>query len=267
MISVIVPTHNRRERLERKLRGLEAQTGEFEVVVVADGCTDDTVAFLADYRPVYPLKVLYTDGKGPAFARNRGTEAAEGEILLFSDDDVLPGPGWIQAHQDAHSEAKTVAVGRLVLPPELRNSGATDLPGPRVFWWNVTGNNTSLPKSLFDEIGGYDEAFSAYGGEDPDLGYRLVRAGGRLKFLAAAEGVHEAYEHQKGALLRAKAAGEAHVRVWKKHGDPKIAWALGVHPALLVLKMTALPWLKGLIGPRGDRELAYSWGAWNQLSA
>lgn len=272
MISVIVPTHNRRAALERKLRALEGQTGDFEVIVVADGCSDDTHPFLADYQPPYPLRTLETEasygqGKGAAYARNRGAETAQGKILLFSDDDVMPGQGWIQAHGNAHFGTREVAVGRLVLPPDLKNSGAAELNGPGAFWWNVTGNNTSLPKALFEEVGGYDEAFSGYGGEDPDLGYRLAQAGARIKFLAGALAVHEAYDHQQGALARAKAAGEAHVRVWKKHGDPKIAWALGVHPALLVVKMTTLPWLKGLIGPRGDRELAYSWGAWDQLSA
>ncbi|GEM86242.1 glycosyltransferase family 2 protein [Meiothermus granaticius] len=270
MISVIVPTHNRRAALERKLRALEGQPGSFEVIVVADGCTDDTQQFLAEYHPPYSLRVLETgrgDGRGVAFARNRGAEAARGDLLLFSDDDVVPQPGWIQAHQNAHSGASVVAVGRLLLPPDLRNSGAAELRGPRVFWWNITGNNTSLPKPLFEKVGGYDEAFSAYGGEDPDLGYRLGRAGARIQFVAAAEAVHEAYDHQKGALARAKAAGEAHVRVWKKYGDPKIAWALGVHPVLLGVKMATLPWLRTLIGPRADRELAYSWGAWNQRSA
>lgn len=267
MVSVIVPTHNRREMLEKKLRALETQTGDFEVIVVADGCQDSTADFLAHYGPGYAFQTLHTDGKGPAFARNRGAETARGQTLLFSDDDVMPSRGWIQAHQNAHSGAKTVALGRLVLPPDLKNSGAAALSGPSVFWWNITGNNTSLPKSLFDEIGGYDETFSTYGGEDPDLGYRLMKAGARLKFVGQAEALHEAYDHQKGALAKARAAGEAHVRVWKKHRDPKIAWALGVHPALLVLKMTTLPWLKALLGPGGDRELAYSWGAWNQLSA
>lgn len=272
MISVIVPTHNRRAALERKLRALEGQTGDFEVIVVADGCTDDTRKFLADYQPPYPLWPLetgagYGQGQGAAYARNRGAETARGKVLLFSDDDVMPATGWLAAHAAAHGDRKAVAVGRLVLPPDLKNSGAAELRGPRAFWWNVTGNNTSLPKALFEEVGGYDEAFSSYGGEDPDLGYRLARAGARIKFLAGGAAVHEAYDHQQGALARAKAAGEAHVRVWRKHGDPKIAWALGVHPALLVMKMTTLPWLKALIGPRGDRELAYSWGAWNQLSA
>ncbi len=272
MISVIVPTHNRRELLEKKLRGLEAQQGEFEVIVVADGCTDDTQAFLRDYRPPYSLQVLqtgdsYGQGSGAANARNQGARAAKGDILLFSDDDVMPQVGWIEAHQKAHTEPRTVAVGRLILPPELRGSGAAELMGPRVFWWHVTGNNTSMPKALFEEVGGYDPAFSAYGGEDSDLGYRLMRAGVRLVFVREAVALHEAPEHRTRAVQKARQAGAAHVQVWQKHNDPRIAWALGVHPTLLAVKMALLPSLKGLLGRRGDYELAFAWGAWEALEA
>lgn len=268
MISVIVPTHNRRALLEKKLRALEAQQGEFEVIVVADGCTDDTVEWLGRYPAGLPLRCLETEGKGAAYARNRGAQVAGGEILLFSDDDVIPGPGWIAAHQRAHSSPKTVAVGRLLLPPQLKSSGAAELLGPALFWWNATGNNTSLPRSLFETVGGYDpERFAGYGGEDPDLAYRLRKAGARFVFAKEAEAVHEAWDHHGSALSRARKAGAAHMRVYRKHQDPAIAWALGVHPALLVLKMTLLPWTKGLWGPRGDYELAYAWGAWEEYRA
>ncbi len=272
MISVIVPTHNRRELLEKKLRGLEAQQGEFEVIVVADGCTDDTQAFLRDYRPPYSLQVLqtgdsYGQGSGAANARNQGARAAKGDILLFSDDDVMPQVGWIEAHQKAHTEPRTVAVGRLILPPELRGSGAAELMGPRVFWWHVTGNNNSMTKAMFEEEGGYDPAFSAYGGEDSDLGYRLMRAGVRLVFVREAVALHEAPEHRTRAVQKARQAGAAHVQVWQKHNDPRIAWALGVHPTLLAVKMALLPSLKGLLGRRGDYELAFAWGAWEALEA
>jgi len=265
MISVIVPTHNRRAALERKLRALEGQPGSFEVIVVADGCTDDTQQFLAEYHPPYSLRVLETgrgDGRGAAFARNRGAEAARGDLLLFSDDDVVPQPGWIQAHQNAHSRASVVAVGRLLLPPDLRNSGAAELRGPRVFWWNITGNNTSLPRPLFEKVGGYDEAFSAYGGEDPDLAYRLMKAEARLVYVPEALAIHEAWDYPAQALKKARQAGAAQMRVWLKHRKPDIAWALGVHPALLAFKMALLPSLKVFIGSKADGELAYCWGAW-----
>ncbi len=270
MISVIVPTHNRRELLEKKLRGLETQQGEFEVIVVADGCSDDTVTFLQTYQPAYPLELIQTPGLGAAGARNRGAEIARGDILLFSDDDVMPQPGWIEAHQKAHTRPRTVAVGRLELPLELRGTGAAELKGPRAFWWNITGNNTSMPKALFKEVGGYDPAFSGYGGEDPDLGYRLMRAGARLVFVREALAVHEAFDYRGKALEKARQAGAAHVRVCKKHNDPRIAWALGVHPTLVALKLALLPSFKGLWGLRGDYELAYAWGAseaWNPPSA
>lgn len=272
MISVIVPTHNRRALLEKKLRSLETQAGEFEVVVVADGCTDDTLLFLQDYHPPYPFQVLQTGegygrGSGAANARNQGAKAAKGELLLFSDDDVMPQAGWIEAHRRAHARPRTVAMGRLMLPPELRGTGAAELLGPKAFWWHVTGNNTSMPRSLFEEVGGYDPAFSAYGGEDSDLGYRLMRAGARLVFVRDAVALHEALGHRTGAIQKARQAGAAHVRVWKKHGDPRIAWALGVNPTLLVVKMALLPSLKGLLGSRGDYELAFAWGAWEALEA
>ncbi|AEB11013.1 glycosyltransferase family 2 protein [Marinithermus hydrothermalis] len=264
-LSVIVPTHNRLELLRRKLAALEAQDLEperFEVVVVADGCTDGTLDWLRAQRPPFALKVLETPGKGPAYARNRGAEAARGRVLVFSDDDAIPRPAWLRAHRQAHRAPRTVAVGRLVLPPALKGSGAAELAGPPVFWWNATGNNTSLSRALFQEVGGYDEGFDGYGGEDPDLGYRLLRAGARFVFVPRAEAIHEAWDHRSSALERAYKAGGAHVRVWKKHKDARIAWALGVHPALLGLKLATLPWLKGLMGRWGAYELAYARGAW-----
>lgn len=264
MISIIVPTHNRRTLLEKKLLALEGQGTGFEVIVVADGCSDDTPSFLDGYKPAYPLRVIYTEGRGAAQARNQGAAQARGEILLFSDDDVIPAAGFVQAHQQAHTQPHTVALGRLVLPQKLKGSGAAELPGPRVFWWNATGNNTSLSKALFEAVGGYDqEHFGGYGGEDPDLGYRLKKAGARFVFVPEAQAIHEAWDHSRNRMNKARQAGEAHMRVYHKHGDAAIAWALGVHPALLTLKLATLPWLKGLLGQRGDYELAYAWGAWS----
>jgi GT2 family glycosyltransferase len=265
MISVVVPTHNRKSLLERKLQALEGQPDAFEVIVVADGCTDDTLEWLEQYPAGFPLRLLETEGKGAAYARNRGAEIAQGDILLFSDDDVIPGPGWIAAHQRAHAGPKTVAVGRLVLPKHL--SKGVSFSGPRVFWWNVTGANTSLEKRLFEQVGGYDENFSDYGGEDPDLGYRLMKAGAKFVYAPAANAEHWDEGYGQNLMTKARKAGSAHMRVYRKYKDSSIAWGLGVHPALLVLKMTFLPWMKGLFGSRGDYELAYAWGAWEEYQA
>lgn len=262
-ISVIVPTHNRRALLEKKLRALESQQ-PFEVIVVADGCTDDTMTFLKKYNPAYALRVLETPGRGVSYARNLGAKKAAGDVLLFSDDDVIPQTGWIEAHKKVHGTSNRVGIGKLVLPRELLGTGAAELLGPQVYWWNITGNSSSIPKHLFMQVGGYDETFKDYGGEDPDLGYRLKKAGATLVFVQA-EALHEAWSHQDSALQKAYKAGAAHVKVWQKHNAAEIAWALGIHPVVLTIKRLVLPLIKPLLGQRIAYEIAYMKGALSEL--
>jgi glycosyltransferase involved in cell wall biosynthesis len=265
MISVIVPTHNRRTLLEKKLRALESQAQPFEVIVIADGCTDDTSKFLQNYKPSYPLRFLETSGKGAAFARNTGAKEARGERLLFSDDDVIPREGWLEAHQKVASP-NAVVVGKLILPSHLKN-GVT-MTGPKAFWWSTSGANTSLSKALFFHAGAYDESFAAYGGEDPDLGWRLKQSGAYFIFAEGALAEHWDEDFEPTLLQKARAAGKAHIRVWQKHQVNEVAWALGVHPGLLKVKKRILPWLKLLGHSRVIGEWAYVQGAleeWQSL--
>jgi glycosyltransferase involved in cell wall biosynthesis len=261
MMSVIVPTHNRRKLLEKKLKALEVHNPS-EVIVVADGCTDDTLELLRLYQPNYSLRFFETPGKGAAFARNAGAKEAKGDYLLFSDDDVISKVGWFEAHKNA-SGAMTVVVGKLVLPNHL-NHGAT-MTGPKAFWWNATGANTSMSKTLFFRAGGYDETFAAYGGEDPDLGWRLKQTGATFAFIEKALAEHWDEGFEQTLIQKATAAGKAHVKVWQKHQASEIAWALGVHPVMLGVKRIVLPLLKPMIGNRGDYEIAYMQGALSEL--
>ena len=96
-ITVVVVTYNRGELVERTLRAVLDQDGvPFEVVVVDDGSTDATPKVLAaidDRR----LRVLRQDNAGMSSARNAGLAAAEGESVVFLDDDDVPEPGWLAA--------------------------------------------------------------------------------------------------------------------------------------------------------------------------
>jgi glycosyltransferase involved in cell wall biosynthesis len=267
-ISVIVPTHNRRALLERKLRALERELGDFEIIVVADGCADGTLEFLQNFGTKLDVQVLELPGLGAAAARNAGVQASSGRVLLFSDDDVIPRSGWVLAHANAHTgnsraEKNVVAVGRLELPAQLRD-GVSFL-GPKALWWNATGANSSMSRDLFDRAGGYDEAFREYGGEDPDLGFRLLKSGANFVFLDRAVAEHWDEGFLSSLRKKARAAGIAHVRVWRKNGDARIAWALGVHPVLLGLKRVLLPVLSPVLGSRGVYEREYARGARDAL--
>jgi len=259
-ISVVVPTHDRRSLLERKLRALEGEEASFEVVVVADGCTDGTERFLARYQPGYPLSWATTPGRHAAHARNKGARMARGSVLLFSDDDMIPRPGWLARNLALHELPDRVGVSRQVLPPHL-SRGAT--LGRVNGWWNAVGGSLSMRAELFAAVGGYDDSFDGYGGEDADLGYRLKGAGAEFRFLPDA--VVEHWDEDRAADLEAKAraAGAAHVRVWRKHGRPEVAWALGVHPALLGAKRLLLAKSFRLLwgDERYRYEAAYAAGA------
>src|SRR5205085_138216 len=100
---------DRYESLRRSLDALEAQSQppeSFEVVAVADGCSDQTVERLREYRPPFSFRLLTQPARGAAAARNHGAEQACGNLLLFLDDDIEPAPGLIVAHRTAHQRQR-----------------------------------------------------------------------------------------------------------------------------------------------------------------
>lgn len=190
-ISIVIPTQNKWRSLARTLASLERidpAGGRFNVIVVDDASTDETEGWLARYRPVFPIQRVRTTRKhGPASARNRGSRLADGDILLFLDDDMECDPGLVEAHMAHHRSADDVAVvGRVLYHPELRRSAltryfdaqhkghASPLCPPARF----ASNNLSLSRALFERVGLFDESFTCVGLEDVELGMRLARIPG-----------------------------------------------------------------------------------------
>src|SRR5262245_27713292 len=127
--SVIIPTYNRCADLKRVLDALCLQTyplKQFEVLVVADGCTDGTLAMLRNYRAPFALRIVEQSNQGPGAVRNRGAFLACGRLFLFLDDDVEPTPPLIEAHVEAHRHrASGVVLGPY--PPVCKGSGFLQL--------------------------------------------------------------------------------------------------------------------------------------------
>jgi GT2 family glycosyltransferase len=185
---------------------------------------------------------------------------AVGEVLLFSDDDVIAPAGWVAENRDLHRQRGRVGLSRQALPAHLRRGDALRAVHG---WWNTNGRSTSLRAELFRSVGGYDPRFSTYGGEDPDLGYRLWRAGARFSLLAGVTVEHWDERYGRDLESKGRSAGRAHVEVWRKHGDARIAWVLGVHPWMLRAKATLLAgWSRRFLGDdRWTWERAYAAGA------
>jgi glycosyltransferase involved in cell wall biosynthesis len=119
LVSIVIPTHNRALQLRQTLSALAAQTfphALMEVIVVADGCSDDTLRLMRENTRLYRqgigglLRTFEQPELGPAAARNLGARHAAGRILIFLDDDVEASP-W--ACRLAHPRARqTLRTGR-----------------------------------------------------------------------------------------------------------------------------------------------------------
>ena len=183
-VTVIVPTHNRANSL---LRCVSRMPADIELIVVDDGSTDHTPESML--RCMHPkLKYIRKANGGPASARNEGVRRSHGEVLIFTDDDCIPGDRW--AHNLASrllSEPPTIAgVGGRVLPlgggwVSRYSTFHRILEPPTSCSYLVTAN-CAYRRSVLTRVGGFDETIRQAGGEDPDLSFRVRRAGYRLVY-------------------------------------------------------------------------------------
>ena len=103
-ISVVIPTFNRRDILEKCLRALESQnTGseiaDYEVVLVDDGSTDGTPDWIRSSAAALPrVRLIEQSHGGPAEGRNRGVAHARGDVIVFIDSDLVVTPTFLACH-------------------------------------------------------------------------------------------------------------------------------------------------------------------------
>lgn len=174
-LSVVIPTRDRRALLRRCLDAVLEQQSDvaFEVVVVNDaGCPIGDIV-VGDER----VSLVEGSGRGPAAARNAGIALASGDIVLFTDDDVIPQPGWIQAAIAAMAQTPHAVgvVGRVESPaydPLYEHSVSNGTGLGCFLTCNVAYRRTALKAVL-----GFDEGFPYPAEEDRDLGYRMQQLG------------------------------------------------------------------------------------------
>lgn len=204
--SVIVPTYERRERLERCVRALADQSlarERFEVIVVDDGSAVRPRDVIERYAAAIDVRLIETEHGGPAKARNGGATAARGRYLVFTDDDCIPDRDWLSAiaatveanpgqavggavinalGDDAYSTASQMLIDFLY---EYFNVQAT---GGRFF---ITANLT-FPAKQFRAAGGFDVTFPLAAAEDRDMCDRWREHGHEILYCEEAV-VHHAH--------------------------------------------------------------------------
>ena len=290
-VSIIVPSYNRRDRLARLLAGLrrEHENGaRFEVVVGVDGSDDGTQAMLASLHSPFPLHATEQPRQGPSVARNAAIAAAQGDVLLFLDDDVWPHDGLVDRHVEVHRRQRSAAViGRMVAPPgralpiwldwentmlarHYRRLVAGEI---RPSWREFFTANASVRREHAAAIGGFDARFIR--GQDIEFAYRLAHIGLTFRFLWDAVVYHEpdrtlevwlrlAFERGRHHLMLEREMGLAEDRFmredWRSlHPMNRLLarWSTG-HPRRSRVIAGALRRAMTSVGPRRARLLLCS---------
>ncbi len=228
MLSVIIPTFNRCQYLERSLLTILLQecSQPYEVIVIDTG-DDDTETVLSErFSCVQYYK--RDNSSNRSMIRNLGAEMALGDILVFIDNDMLVPPGYLEAHCSVHKDKENgvgLALRRYLLKvcwdsvqgyrfledfllmekwPWIRDPSdpilmqyVTNHTGFDDDWFRCYSHGLSVRKDFFEEAGGFDPNFGEkWGLEDVELGYRLGRMGAKFELLQGVDAYHQHHNTQ-----------------------------------------------------------------------
>ena len=188
-VSLVIPAYNEEEYLPLCLESIKKQdyTEQYEVIVVDNASKDNTARIARDWG----AKVVYESKRSPACARQKGVEAATGEIIAFIDADSQAPACWLSTIVSRFArEQETVAIsgpyaycdaGRIAKIASYAGSFINiiiDQLFRKAFnkGGAIWGCNFAVRRSALLEIGGFDTSIRFYG-EEYELSLRLKRAG------------------------------------------------------------------------------------------
>jgi GT2 family glycosyltransferase len=249
LISVVIVTWNGREYLDACLTAVAAQVGvRTETILVDNASTDGTVAYVRERFPSVRVVAL-SENRGFAGGNNAGVREARGRFVALLNNDTVPEPTWLQQLARGVDEGSRFALvtSRIVYmhDPGLidsagdsllstggafkRHHGASvDVARESTEVFGVCGAACLMPKTVFDELGGFDEDFFA-SHEDVDLSYRARLLGYRCRYVA------DAVVRHHGSATIGRVSGFAIF-----HGQRNLEWLYvkNTPPSLL---LTTLP--------------------------
>ena len=201
-VSIVIPTYNRKPILEKCLRALENQklnenVGNYEIIVVDDGSTDETNSWIKNNKAILPHVVFHEQKHGgPALGRNLGVIKSRFEIIIFIDSDLIVLDNFIVSHVDKlvsffeRNNMKCFTYGSVINTSNFQNPQSEKNKLSDISFAYFATGNVAIPKKLLLSVGLFDTSFSLYGWEDLELGERLKKVGTKLIKCPKAIGFH-----------------------------------------------------------------------------
>ncbi|MGD8441447.1 MAG: glycosyltransferase [Holophagae bacterium] len=272
VLSIVIPTRNRRDILMVTLRALGHQRGldgRFQVIVVDDGSTDGTEKAVRDsFFEAFDQTMVAAGGAGPARARNLGIAAAAADRVLLLGDDTIPTSRALAHHLEAAGGREVAVQGRIEWDPDRPTSDVMAFLAPAgpqfwfrglvdggtVPWSQVLGSNLSAPTDWF-RAEPFDERFTDACMEDTELAWRWRCRGWSVVWSDRAVcHHHHHYDDIEPFVDRQRRAGRWARLAIRLH--PTMAFKLAGEPLLALPRKAVADAVRRLIG-RGRRADAW----------
>lgn len=225
LLSVVIPTYHRNDLLAKCLDRLAPgqqtlSADHYEVIVTDDGRQSTAEAMLQSHYP--GVKWVEGPHKGAGANRNQGAAQAQGEWIVFTDDDCLPSPDWLQAYVTAMASNHGVYEGFTGCEAGIR-SPLMHAPSNRTggFLWSC---NMMVRADVFRELGGFDPVFPYPHMEDVDFRERILAAGYDFPFVEDAIVDHPPRRRPWGDKMGAYQ--ESSFYYFRKKGETQITYKI-----------------------------------------
>lgn len=228
LVSVVIPTYNRANIIDKAIDSVLDQTYEnLEVVVVDDGSTDNTEEVVTAYDDPRVRYIPLEENQGANVARNTGIKEAKGEFIAFQDSDNI----WdeekiekqVKAYMNSPEDHKVVFTivcgnlrkgGKIYVPEKWATPRNGDIHNTIRKGSCVSTQGIFTKKSCLEKVGYFDEEFPRL--QDWELAFRLSK---HYKFKLVDEVMVEAYHDESSITEDNKALAEAIEMFLEKHRD------------------------------------------------
>ncbi len=233
-ISVVIPNYNGESLLKKNLLKVfaaleEYKNGKTEVVIVDDASTDASASVISNFKfKISNLRLIANEKNlGFSSAVNRGVKEAKGEIVVLLNTDVIPEEDFLQPLLKHFKDNKVFAVG--CMDKSLEND-KTVLRGRGLGVWKrgflvhrrgevdktntlwVSGGSGAFRKSIWENLGGFNELYNPFYWEDIDLSYRALKSGYKVLFEPKSIVMHY---HEEGAIKNKYLPSEIKIIAYK----------------------------------------------------
>ena len=216
-VSAVICSYNRARFIINAVESIFNQVFDknlFEVIVVDNNSTDNTIALLAQYKtehPQYNFRFFVEKNQGVAFTRSRCAKESLGEIVAYIDDDCIALPGWLpgiatffDTHPKAYSIGGKISPNLLAPLPDWYSKYFANMIGTLDLGPNIKrltgirypcGANMAFRKKVFEELGYFNSELGRKGTgllatEEKDIYFRILKQNYEVYYLPHVSVLH-----------------------------------------------------------------------------